>query len=184
MTGQLEGLRFTFTPNGKREFVSRDQVLNLIAIYCLELLLKNKYFHSRFIHKNCFRQFSSYFLFREIPNLNPTLGGEEGKAITTLHPPHIHPTSTLHRPYNDPHRPHIDPTSTLHLPHIDPTSTLHRPYIDPTSTPHRPQIDPISTTHRPHIKTIKMRRSRRRRRRRKNNRNVVAAVVVVVEGKQ
>ena len=143
MTGQLEGLRFTFTPNGKREFVPRDQVFNLIVIYCLEL--KNKYFHSRFIHKNCFGQFlSSYFLFREIPNLNPTLGGEGGKAITTLHRPHIDPTSTPHPPYIDPHRPHIDPTSTLHRPHIDPTATLRRPHIDPISTPHRP-----------HIKTIK-----------------------------
>ena len=39
-------------------------------------------------------------------------------------PPHMHSTSTSHRPY-------IDPKSTLHRPHIDPTSTLHLLYIDP-----------------------------------------------------
>ena len=38
----LEKLRFTFTPNGKREFVPRDQVFPLIVVYCLLLLLKNK----------------------------------------------------------------------------------------------------------------------------------------------
>ena len=67
-------LRFTFTPNGKREFVPRDQVFFLIVVYCLLLLLKNKYFHANFIHKNCSGQFLfSYFLFWEILNLNPTL---------------------------------------------------------------------------------------------------------------
>ena len=40
----------------------------------LLLLLKNKYFHASFIHKNCSGQFLfSYFLFWEILNLNPTL---------------------------------------------------------------------------------------------------------------
>ena len=29
-----ERLRFTFTPNGKREFVSRDQVFPLFFVYC------------------------------------------------------------------------------------------------------------------------------------------------------
>ena len=38
----LERLRFTFTPNGKREFVPRDQVFPLIVINCLLLQLKNK----------------------------------------------------------------------------------------------------------------------------------------------
>ena len=37
-----ERLRFTFTPNGKREFVSRDQVFPLIVVNCLLLQLKNK----------------------------------------------------------------------------------------------------------------------------------------------
>ena len=60
----LGRLRFTFTPNGKREFVPRDQVFFLIVVYCLLLLLKNKYFHASFIHKNCSGQFLfSYFLF-------------------------------------------------------------------------------------------------------------------------
>ena len=34
--------RFTFTPNGKREFVPRDQVFPLIVVNCLLLQLKNK----------------------------------------------------------------------------------------------------------------------------------------------
>ena len=37
-----ERLRFTFTPNGKREFVPRDQVFPLFFVYCLLLLHKNK----------------------------------------------------------------------------------------------------------------------------------------------
>ena len=36
----VKRLRFTFTPNGKREFVPRDQVFPLIVGYFL--LLKNK----------------------------------------------------------------------------------------------------------------------------------------------
>ena len=53
-----------FTPNGKREFVPSDQVFLLLVVYCLLLLLKNKFFHARFIHKNCSGQFLfSYFLF-------------------------------------------------------------------------------------------------------------------------
>ena len=38
----LERLRFTFTPNGKREFAPRDQVFPLFFVYCLLLLHKNK----------------------------------------------------------------------------------------------------------------------------------------------
>ena len=53
-----ERLRF------KREFVSRDQVFPLIAVNCLLLQLKNKYFHASFIRKNCSGLFlSAYFLF-------------------------------------------------------------------------------------------------------------------------
>ena len=60
----LGRLRFMFTPNGKRKFVPRDQVFLLLVVYCLLLLLKNKFFHARFIHKNCSGQFLfSYFLF-------------------------------------------------------------------------------------------------------------------------
>ena len=63
-TKVLGRLRFTFTPNGKREFVPRDQVFFVLVVYCLLLLLKNKYFHASFIHKNCSGQFLfSYFLF-------------------------------------------------------------------------------------------------------------------------
>ena len=36
----LERLRFTFTPNSKREFVPRDQVFPLIVVYCLLVLQK------------------------------------------------------------------------------------------------------------------------------------------------
>ena len=35
-------IRFTFTPNGKREFVPRDQVFPLIVVNCLLIQLKNK----------------------------------------------------------------------------------------------------------------------------------------------
>ena len=68
-------LRFTFTPNGKHEFVPRDQVFPLIVVNCLLLQLKNKQFHTSFINKNyCSGQFlSAYFLFLEILNLNLTL---------------------------------------------------------------------------------------------------------------
>ena len=38
----IERLRFTSTPNGKREFVPRDQVFPLFFVYCLLLLHKNK----------------------------------------------------------------------------------------------------------------------------------------------
>ena len=65
----LEKLRFTFTPNGKREFVARDHVFPLIFVYYLLRLHKNKQFHASFIHKNCSRQFlSAYFPFWEILN--------------------------------------------------------------------------------------------------------------------
>ena len=50
----IERLRFTFTPNGKREFVPRDQVFPLIDVYCFLLLHKNKWFHASFIHENLF----------------------------------------------------------------------------------------------------------------------------------
>ena len=36
-----ERLRFTFTPNGKREFAQRDQVFPLFFVYRLLLLHKN-----------------------------------------------------------------------------------------------------------------------------------------------
>ena len=35
-------VRFTFTPNGNREFVPRDQVFPLIVPHCLLLVLKTK----------------------------------------------------------------------------------------------------------------------------------------------
>ena len=38
----IERLRITFTPNGKREFVPREQVFPLFFVYCLLLLHKNK----------------------------------------------------------------------------------------------------------------------------------------------
>ena len=38
----IERLRFVFTPNGKREFVPRDQVSPLIVVYSLVLLHRNK----------------------------------------------------------------------------------------------------------------------------------------------
>ena len=60
----LERLRFTFTPNGKREFVPRDQVFSLFFVYCLLLLHKNKWFYASFIQRNRSGLFlSAYFLF-------------------------------------------------------------------------------------------------------------------------
>ena len=44
----LDRLRFTFTPNGEREFVPRDQVFPLIVANCLLLQLTNKKFSRRF----------------------------------------------------------------------------------------------------------------------------------------
>ena len=38
----IERLRFTFTSNGRREFVPRDQVFALFSVYSLLLLHKNK----------------------------------------------------------------------------------------------------------------------------------------------
>ena len=39
---EIERLRFTFTLNGKREFVPREQVFPLFSVYSLLLLHKNK----------------------------------------------------------------------------------------------------------------------------------------------
>ena len=49
----LERLRFTFTPNGKREFVPRGQIFPLIVVNCLLLQPKNK-FSRRFYTKELF----------------------------------------------------------------------------------------------------------------------------------
>ena len=60
----IERLRFTFTSNGKREFIPRDQVFPIIAVNCLLLQLENKQFNASFIHKNCSGLLlSAYFLF-------------------------------------------------------------------------------------------------------------------------
>ena len=68
---KIERLRFTFTPNGIREFVPREQVYPLIVLNYLLLQLKNKLFHASFIHKNCSGKFYSllFYLFWEILNL-------------------------------------------------------------------------------------------------------------------
>ena len=42
VSSRIKRLRFTFTPNGKREFAPRDQVSHLIVVYCLLLLPQNK----------------------------------------------------------------------------------------------------------------------------------------------
>ena len=61
---KIERLRFTFTPNGKREFVPREQVFPLIVVNYLLLQLKNKYFQASFIHENCSgKLLSATFLF-------------------------------------------------------------------------------------------------------------------------
>ena len=60
----IERVRFTFTPNGKREFVPRDQVFPLIVVNCL--LLQLKILVSRqFIHKNCSDSFYLLIFYSE-----------------------------------------------------------------------------------------------------------------------
>ena len=39
---EIERLRFTFTPKGRREFVPRDQVFPVFSFYSLLLVHKNK----------------------------------------------------------------------------------------------------------------------------------------------
>ena len=69
----LESLSITFTSNGKREFVPRDQVSPLLVVHCSLFLDMNQQFHAIFIHKKCFELFlSAHFLFSEIVNLNLT----------------------------------------------------------------------------------------------------------------
>ena len=65
----IERVSFTFTSNGKREFVPRDQVSPLLAVLCP--LFSS--FTQFFIRKNYFELFLSvHFLFWEILNLNLT----------------------------------------------------------------------------------------------------------------
>ena len=60
----LERLRFTFTPNGRREFLPRDQVFPLFSVYSLLFLDKNKLFYVSFNNRNLFGLFlSAYLLF-------------------------------------------------------------------------------------------------------------------------
>ena len=60
----IERQRFTFTPNGEREFVPRDQVFPLFFVYCLLLLHKNKKFYASFTNKHRSGLFlSAYFPF-------------------------------------------------------------------------------------------------------------------------
>ena len=63
MDKSKEGLRFTFTPNGRREFVPHDQVFPLFSVYSLLLLnTKNMRFYTSFnnigIARDCFYLFS------------------------------------------------------------------------------------------------------------------------------
>ena len=53
---KIERLRFTFTPNGIRTFVPREQVYPLIVLNYLLLQ-----FHASFIHKHCSGKFYCYF---------------------------------------------------------------------------------------------------------------------------
>ena len=52
-----------FTSNGKREFVPRDQLSPLLAVYC-SLTTSSFTVHFFLIHKDCFEPFlSAHFLF-------------------------------------------------------------------------------------------------------------------------
>ena len=70
----LERLSFTFTSNGKREFVPRDQVSPLILVLFCSLLPRINFFYTQFlILRNCFEPcLSAHFLFWKILNLNLT----------------------------------------------------------------------------------------------------------------
>ena len=48
----IERLRFSSTPNGRREFVPRDQVFPLFFVHSLLLLHKSKKFYASFNHMN------------------------------------------------------------------------------------------------------------------------------------
>ena len=56
-TGLMERLRFTFTLNGKREFVPREQVFSLLVVYCSLFLHLTT--DLNFIYKNCLELFLS-----------------------------------------------------------------------------------------------------------------------------
>ena len=60
----IERLRFSSTPNGRREFVPRDQVFPLFFVHSLLLLHKSKKFYASFNHMNRSGPFlPAYFLF-------------------------------------------------------------------------------------------------------------------------
>ena len=60
----VERLRFSSTPNGRREFVPRDQVFRLFFVHSLLLLHKSKKFYASFNHMNRSGLFlPAYFLF-------------------------------------------------------------------------------------------------------------------------
>ena len=61
----LERLRFTFTPNGRREFLRRDPVSPLFSVYSLLLLRKNKQFYVSFNHRNRLERFLSAYFYSE-----------------------------------------------------------------------------------------------------------------------
>ena len=60
----IERLRFSSTPNGRREFVPRDQVFPLFFVHSLLLLHKSKKLYASFNHMNRSGLFlPAYFLF-------------------------------------------------------------------------------------------------------------------------
>ena len=71
---RIKKLSNTFTSNGKREFVPREQVSPLLVVYCslfFHILISS--FTQFFIHKNSFELFlSALILFLEIIYLNLT----------------------------------------------------------------------------------------------------------------
>lgn len=78
------------------------------------------------------------------PHIHPYI-----HLTSILHPHHIYPTPTTHRPFFGPawtsHPSCIHLTSTSsHLPHIYLTSTLQRPVIDPSPSSRQPHISRFS----------------------------------------
>ena len=71
---RIKKLSNTFTSNGKRELVTREQVSSLLVVYCslfFHILISS--FTQFFIHENSFELFlSAHILFFEIIYLNLT----------------------------------------------------------------------------------------------------------------
>ena len=70
----IERLCFTFTPNGKREFVPRDQDFHLLVIYCSLSLNTNLLFYTIFFLRGGAIHYLTKMMERGLQNLYYSLG--------------------------------------------------------------------------------------------------------------